>query len=141
MPNLNILIIDDDPREAGLTAHYVRKAHGLIPAIALTIARDLEHAHQILVLQDFDAVLWDLAIDSESFDAVSNLRRISPGTAIIIYGGNLPKPAVVRLVEVGAQCCLVKGDVEPEHLIVEIECAVTRQRRETPSSDHYLCHA
>jgi len=141
MSNLNILIIDSDPTEANLTARYVRKDHGTISAISITIASDLHHAHQILAGNQFDAILWDLPMCSQSFDDVSHLRSICPGTAILIYGGNLPKSEVVRLVKLGAQCCLPKGEVEPEHLVTEIECAIARQRREAISSDHYLCHA
>jgi two-component system, cell cycle response regulator len=126
---LNILLVEDDPGDAGLvrlalgsTRQPCRVSLATRLSEALAAKRDGE---------DFDAILLDLSLpDSFGFPTVAAVRAHYPACPIVVLTG-LDDPTLEdETVRSGAQDYIIKGSFNDEGLMRAIRHAIVRQSLE-----------
>jgi diguanylate cyclase (GGDEF)-like protein/PAS domain S-box-containing protein len=134
MEPLRILLIEDDPGDAGLVRVYLRKA-GLIGASSnneliccSALAEALDQAQQIKP----DVTLLDLSLpDSAGLPTVRALYAALPESPIVVLTGRDDAEFALQALEAGAQDYLIKGSFDHDSLSRAIRYAQTRGRLES----------
>ncbi len=128
---LRILLIEDDPGDAGLIEAYLRPARFSGQAPQVMIAASLNEARGMLKERSPDLILLDLALpDSAGLATVSTVHGLAPGIPIVVLSGHRDAEFEAEVLEAGAQDYLVKGEFDPEHISRAIRHARTRARLE-----------
>ncbi|MDD5388836.1 MAG: EAL domain-containing protein [Gallionellaceae bacterium] len=128
---LRILLIEDDPGDAGLIGAYLRPVRfsGLAPRIV--VATSLGEARGLLLEVVPDLILLDLALpDSAGLATVTTVHGLAPGTPIVVLSGHRDAEFEADVLEAGAQDYLVKGEFDSAHIGRAIRHARTRARLE-----------
>jgi diguanylate cyclase (GGDEF)-like protein/PAS domain S-box-containing protein len=127
----SILLIEDDPGDAGLIHAYLRQAlfDGAAPRIRQ--ASTLAEANQLLEEGRYDLLLLDLGLpDSSGLATVTAIHSRMPETPIVVLSGHRDVEFETSALEAGAQDYLVKGDFNAEQIARAIRHARTRTRLE-----------
>ncbi len=128
---LHILLIEDDPGDAGLVAAYLRPARFNGAAPRLILAGSLAEARQRIAESVPDLILLDLALpDSTGLATVTCIHNLLPETPIVVLSGHRDAEFEAEVLESGAQDYLVKGEFDTEHISRAIRHARTRARLE-----------
>jgi len=128
---LRILLIEDDPGDAGLIAATLRPTRfgGLAPR--LTVASSIEEARNRIAEAVPDLVLLDLALpDCAGLATVAAVQALLPETPIVVLSGHRDAEFEAEVLEAGAQDYLVKGEFDAEQISRAIRHARTRTRLE-----------
>ncbi len=128
---LHILLIEDDPGDAGLIAAYLRPARFQGTAPRLEMAGSLAEARLRIAASVPDLILLDLALpDSSGLATVTCIHDLLPETPIVVLSGHRDAEFEAQVLESGAQDYLVKGEFDTEHISRAIRHAGTRARLE-----------
>ncbi|MDQ5909480.1 MAG: hypothetical protein QG599_1575 [Pseudomonadota bacterium] len=130
---LHILLVEDDPGDAGLVRVHLRRAgvhdggaDRLVWARSLTEA--LEQAQQFTA----DVVLLDLSLpDSAGLLTVATLRAALPNAPIVVLTGHDDGDFALQVLSAGAQDYLVKGSFDHDALGRAIRYALARSQLES----------
>jgi PAS domain S-box-containing protein/putative nucleotidyltransferase with HDIG domain len=124
-----ILLIEDNPGDAGLIEAYLEEANGT--PFQLEVTERLGSGMQRLERGGIDLVLLDLNLpDSTGFDTFTQVYLKFPQVPIIILSGNNEESLALAAVSHGAQDYLEKGIYDGGLLIREICYAIERKRSE-----------
>jgi signal transduction histidine kinase len=126
---IRVLIVEDNPGDAQLTA--VALAESKQPKFHITFASTMQMACELLYSDSIiDIVLLDLSLpDIRGEDTVLRMCNVAPGLPIIIMTGLDNIPFAQRMVALGAQDYLVKGDFTYQLLWRAISYAITRMHQ------------
>lgn len=124
---VQVLLIEDNPEYAGRLCLELGRAE---PArFEFTQARTLKDALDRLSGEEFDIILLDLVLpDSQELDALKAIQEHAPNLPLIALTTEEDISISVRLIQQGAQDCLVKGQLDMEQLTRAIHFALERQR-------------
>jgi DNA-binding NtrC family response regulator len=124
---MRVLIIDDEPDLAEVTARLVRSwghevSHALDAASGLERQRDW----------NADLVLLDIGLpDRDGISVLGDLRRLNPETTVIMLTGQQDPRLAVQAVRLGAEDYLTKPAMPEElHLLIDKAAEAARMRRE-----------
>jgi signal transduction histidine kinase/DNA-binding response OmpR family regulator len=128
-PTLRILLIEDNPGDAGLIRYALQHSGGLLAS--LDWAKTLRDGKALAGQQAYDAVLLDLTLpDSSGLATVTALRQAAPALPIVVMTGHDDMAFALGALDAGAQDYLVKGDVSEQQLVRSIRYARERQQLE-----------
>ena len=128
---LRILLIEDDPGDAGLIEAYLRPAHFGGQAPRLVLATSLNEARSNINKAAPDLILLDLALpDSAGLATVTAVHGLLPETPIVVLSGHRDAEFEAEVLEAGAQDYLVKGEFDSAQISRAIRHARTRARLE-----------
>ncbi|MEP6494775.1 MAG: diguanylate cyclase [bacterium] len=103
-----ILMIEDSATDALLLRRLLER----VPGASVFAATTLAEATKLVRERRFDVVVTDLGLpDARGVDTVFRLRSSSPESAIIVCSGTDDESLALRLVQLGAQECIVKGSL------------------------------
>ena len=125
-PNLQILLVEDDP----IDAEVVRRALGRAATFQSTVARAETLAAALDMLRSgHDVALLDLSLpDASGLDTLHGLMDASRATPIIVTTGVADEAVALAAVRAGAQDYLIKDQLTPALLERSIRYAIERQR-------------
>jgi len=126
---LDILIIDNDPRDIELIQGMLSKKNGL--AFQGTYVGHLEKGLEVLKDQEIDVILLDLHLpDSVGFAPLERIGRRSPDTPVVVLTQTDDDSVTIRALQHGAQDFLVKDKIDDEILTRVIRYAIKRKQAE-----------
>lgn len=122
---IKLLAVEDDPSLSFVLEEAL--AHTREAEIDATMASSLAEALRQLGRKDFQLVLLDLSLpDSDGIETLSRVREQQPEVPIIVLTGNDDPEVARRIVELGVDDYLLKGEVGSHRLIDAIRTAVRR---------------
>jgi DNA-binding NarL/FixJ family response regulator len=122
---IQLLAVEDDPSLSFVLEEAL--AHNREAAIDATMSSTLADALRRLERQRFQLVLLDLTLpDSDGIETLSRLRERQPEVPVIVLTGNDDPELARRIVELGVDDYLLKGEVGSRRLIDAIRAAVRR---------------
>lgn len=122
---IRLLAVEDDPSLSFVLEEAL--AHNRETAIDATMASTLDDALRRLERGTFQLVLLDLSLpDSDGIETLSRVRERQPEVPIIVLTGNDDPELADRVVELGVDDYLLKGEVGSRRLIDAIRTAVDR---------------
>jgi len=123
----NVLIIEDNPIDVRVVAHYLENAKNV--DFARTLAGDLATGLHRLADGQFDIVLLDLVLsDCEGLESFRRVHSRAPLVPIIVLSGLDDESVALQAVREGAQDYLVKGQFDANLLVRSIRYSMARQR-------------
>lgn len=122
---IKLLAVEDDPSLSFVLEEAL--AHTREAEIDATMASSLAEALRQLGRTEFQLVLLDLSLpDSDGIETLSRVREQQPEVPIIVLTGNDDPEVARRIVELGVDDYLLKGEVGSHRLIDAIRTAVVR---------------
>jgi PAS domain S-box-containing protein len=124
--NIRLLLIEDNPGDAGLIREMLGEARGMIFELEWT--ETLSEGINRLASGGIDVVLLDLALpDSTGLETLRRLRAASPWAPVVVVLSGLSDEEIsFQAVQEGAQDYLIKGHVDSRLLIRSIRYALER---------------
>ena len=123
--SIKLLAVEDDPSLAFVLEEAL--AHNRDTSIDATMASKLSEALRALDRDSFQLVLLDLSLpDSDGIETLSRVRERQPDVPIVVLTGNDDPDLARRIVELGVDAYLLKGEVGSRRLIEAIRAAVER---------------
>jgi diguanylate cyclase (GGDEF)-like protein len=124
-----VLLVEDSPVQARVVAAQLEQ--GWATPDSTEIAGTLGAAIMALERETFNCVLLDLGLpDADGLEAVKRVRVTAPGVAIVVLSGQEDETLALLAVREGAQDYLVKGRVDPNHIVRAISYAIERKQQE-----------
>jgi diguanylate cyclase (GGDEF)-like protein len=124
-----VLLVEDSPVQARVVAAQLEQGWGT--PNTTEIAGSLATAIEALERDTFNCVLLDLGLpDADGLEAVKRVRTTAPGVAIVVLSGQEDETLALLAVREGAQDYLVKGRVDPSHIVRAISYAIERKQQE-----------
>jgi len=142
MPQLTILIVEDNPEDRLLIKEYLAEKQW--KSFDIQEAESLQVALDLLPHYDFDVILLDLQLpDSSGVDTVRRLIGEVPETAVIVLTGLQDEDTALQSVRYGAQEYLEKRHLSPTTLTKSIRYSLERKKSLQDKEDllHDLNHA
>lgn len=130
MQHLSVLLIEDDPGDAGLIKYTLRYDQTSNQLIWIESMEALEHH---LVVNDVlpDVVLLDLNLpDSTGIETVHACKKLISGTPIVVLTGHDDTEFALQALEAGAQDYLIKGSLDADSLSRAMRYAISRAKLE-----------
>ena len=126
---LQVLLVEDDPGDADLIK--IALADGTGPGFHVTHRTSLEQGlEHIQNGHAVDVILLDLSLpDSTGEKTVAGMREAASNLPIVILTGFDDSDFAGRMLDLGAQDYLVKGDVRGATVSRSIRYAITRMRQ------------
>jgi two-component system, cell cycle response regulator len=122
---IKLLAVEDDPSLSFVLEEAL--AHTREAEIDATMASSLAEALRQLARHEFQLVLLDLSLpDSDGIETLSRVREQQPEVPIVVLTGNDDPELARRIVELGVNDYLLKGEVGSGRLIEAIRAAVER---------------
>jgi DNA-binding NarL/FixJ family response regulator len=122
---IKLLAVEDDPSLSFVLEEAL--AHTREAEIDATMASSLAEALRKLERGAFQLVLLDLSLpDSDGIETLSRVRELEPDLPIVVLTGNDDPEIARRIVELGVDDYLLKGEVGSHRLIDAIRTAVGR---------------
>lgn len=120
-----LLLVEDDDNDVLLTQRKIQRAE--LPVGQMVVARTLAEALRLLRAEDFDLVLLDLNLGSES-RGLDTLRAVRPeyDGVLIVLTSIGDEQTGVDAVRMGAEDYLVKGTLTEERLRSSVAFARVR---------------
>jgi len=151
-PPLRVLLVEDNPGDAGLIRWALEDAGTPAGTIVLEHVDRLSTGLERLARSSgFDVVLLDLSLpDSHGLPTLARVTESVPDTAVIVLTGLDDGAVALQAVQAGAQDYLVKGQIEGPLLARALRYARERhrlareleaaRRRESEMKDAFLSH-
>ncbi len=128
MPDLSILLVEDNPGDAVL----LREALAADLSVRVTVAPTLGEALAALAERSFGAVLLDLDLpDSSGAGTISRTSDACPEVPIIVMTGGADDDAASQAIGRGAQDYLPKGSADGAMILRAVRYAIERKQAET----------
>jgi diguanylate cyclase (GGDEF)-like protein len=131
-PPVRILIVDDSPDQAFLTAQALRR--GLVPSVA-TIVSDGASCLEAVRQQEPDAIVMDYRLpDTDGLTLLSKLQDLTPVVPVIFATGEGNEDVAVAAMKLGAADYIVKeGDyLKQLPAIIRLGIEQAQQTGKTP---------
>ena len=126
---IKVLLIEDSPLAANMIKGMLSEGRG--GNIALENIDNVSAARTRLDAGDVDAILLDLNLpDSNGLDTFLSIHSKAPRTPIIILTGLSDEALAITAISKGAQDYLVKGQIDPDILVREVNYALERKKIE-----------
>lgn len=126
---MSILLVEDDPGDAGLVRHFLERAG--LGRFALTRAETLAGMREHLARGAFAAVLLDLTLpDGTGLDTVHAGLAAAPDVPVVILAGRDDDDFALAALDMGVQDYLVKGQLNADSLGRSLRHARARARAE-----------
>ena len=129
---IRVLLIEDNPGDAGLIAKMLDEARAKGLAFELTWTEDLPSGVERLCTDGADVVLLDLGLPGSS--GLETLQRLFAHgrkvPTLVVLSGLTDEEVAVQALQSGAQDYLVKGQVDSATLIRAIRYAIGRTQAE-----------
>jgi PAS domain S-box-containing protein len=124
--HIHLLLIEDNPGDAGLIREMLAEAKGM--SFELEWTETLSEGIKRLALSGIDVVLLDLALtDSSGLETLRRLRAASPRAPVVVVLSGLSDEEIsFQAVQEGAQDYLIKGQVDSSLLVRAIRYALER---------------
>ncbi len=124
--NIHLLLIEDNPGDAGLIREMLAEAKGM--SFELEWTETLSEGIERLASGGIDVVLLDLALtDSTGLETLRRLRAASPyAPVVVVLSGLSDEEISFQAVQEGAQDYLIKGQVDSSLLVRSIRYALER---------------
>ena len=138
-PPLHVLLVEDDPGDAGLAQIALRASPNA--RFAVVWARSLAEARELLAKQAYAVVLLDLGLpDSPEVETLAQLRALPGVPPIIVLTGLSDADFGLNTLKSGAADYLVKGDFGYDGLARTILYTLhrTEMERELLAHRHHL---
>ena len=124
-----ILLIQNDPRAAFVTAEMLRAAWPT--GLVLAQADRLIDATRELLERGASSVLLDLALpEVEGVSAIEQVRSAAPEAPIIVLADRPDDERALAAIRAGAQDYLIKSDLSPALVARSLRYAIERKRLE-----------
>jgi signal transduction histidine kinase len=120
---LDLLVVEDDPNEAFLLAHALRREFRvrLVPRLADARVR--------LGSERYDAVLLDLSVcDARGESTFQQILDTAASTPVVVLTAAADEEFAIDAVRSGVQDCIVKGETDPAAIGRAVRHAVERFR-------------
>ncbi len=112
---MSILLVEDDPGDAGLVRHFLERAG--LGRFALTRAETLAEMRDLLARSAFAVVLLDLTLpDGTGLDTVRAGLAAAPDVPVVILTGRDDDAFALSALDMGVQDYLVKGQLNADSL-------------------------
>jgi len=122
---LKVLLVEDNPDDLTLTREVFKKAQAV--PMRLACAASLKEALAVLREGPCDAIVADLNLpDSRGQETFESLRRAAPGIPLLLLTVTNDEALAIKLVKLGAQDYIVKGDLSPALLVRAVYYAIER---------------
>ena len=122
---LRVLVVEDNPGDAQLVS--VALAGSVRPKFQVSVAATMTEARECLASPSPDVILLDLSLpDSLGEQTVTSMREAAASIPIVIMTGTDETGFAERMVSLGAQDYLVKGDFTGPMLWRAISYSVAR---------------
>jgi serine phosphatase RsbU (regulator of sigma subunit) len=118
---LTVLVVGDDPAGA-FTAPYFQEGAG--PRVRVLRARNLTAARRLLT-DDVHCILLDLP---DVLDALRQVQRLAPGTAVLVVTDSADDAHAAEAVRVGAQDHLSRAEIDAASVTRAVRYAIERKR-------------
>ncbi len=125
----SLLLVANDSDDVELIRELLTIKKHIFPS-SLTVVSDITEATVRLKSNDYDAVLFDLALsdNDQALDTFSKFTQVTSKIPIIVLN-SIEDPALSsRAVKLGAQDCLIKGSFSPDLLVRTIRHGIERQQ-------------
>ena len=120
MPNICVLLVDDDHDVLGANARYLR-----VNDLSVIVADKASAALERLKAEPIDIIITDLRMpECDGIEFAREVRQITPLLPIIFFSGYASVPEIVEAMKLGAVDFLEKP-VEPEQLLGKIKSVTT----------------
>jgi len=121
---LQLLLLEDDPADAELILHFLRKSG--LQATAVTASDEMQY-HLAIRTRVFDAVLADNSLPQfSSVEALALLQQTGRDTAFILVTGTVSEEFAVDVMHKGADDYILKSNLA--RLPAAIKQAIERRR-------------
>lgn len=126
-PPIRVLLVEDNPEYAhGLSLELSNTNPG---CFKFSHSKSLLEALDRLNQADIDLILLDLALpDSHGQAAFDEIQKQAPHLPVIVLTTEEDISLSIRMIQEGAQDCLVKGKMEIDHLAHAISYSLERHR-------------
>jgi len=127
--SLQILLVEDDSRQANLLEQFLRKHHHKVQAV-----NTAEDMYQVLQQKYFDLILLDLMLPGDSgIEACRKLRTKENPIPIIMLTARGDKFSPTSSLEIGADDYLAKP-FNPDELLARIKAVLRRVSKVSPGT-------
>lgn len=124
MPDLRVLLIDDEPAQAFLVREYLRP----FSKIAVEHAETLSAGFECLSRGDTDVLILDLSLpDSYADSTFERVHDRFPSVPVVVLTSMEDEEYGLQLVQAGAQDYLVKGRIDGLLLYRTLRYAIERK--------------
>lgn len=125
---IRVLLVEDTQSEADLTRFYLSRVSS--GSYDLTHVKELKAAVDYIYTAEVpDVILLDLHLpDCEGLGGFKQLKKLVPGSPVIILTNFMDYALAVRAVREGAQDYLIKKEVDTALLTKSITYAIERQK-------------
>ena len=132
--SLHILVIEDHLGDYVLIEDYLKEEHA---EIDLTRAVSFRQAKEILISQNFDAVMLDLSLpDSGEISVLVNeVVKLAGSSPVIVLTGNSNKDYGVKTLSLGISDYLLKDELNPIQLSKSIFYSIERKKIQNQLSE------
>jgi diguanylate cyclase (GGDEF)-like protein/PAS domain S-box-containing protein len=118
-----ILLICASPSDAGTVEAALGSPDA--PAFRLVSVTRLADATERLCREKFSVVMLDLGLpDAQGIDAFGQISLAAPDAAIVVLGNPVDPLLATQAVQLGADGCFLKGDLESTWWLRELRCIV-----------------
>ena len=126
---IEILLVEDNPGDARRLQMILKETSSF--TIHVQNVDRLSKALEAIGQKSYDVILLDLDLpDSQGINTFDRMNQLAPTTAIIVLTGLSDDEVALRVMQRGAQDCLVKGEIDTGILTRSLRYAVERKRAE-----------
>lgn len=132
--HLKVLLIEDNQDDLTLTREVFKRTKAV--PMSLATAGALKEALDILQKRSYDVIVADLCLpDSRGQDTFDKLRKAAPKTPLLLLTVTNDEDLAVKMLKLGAQDYIVKGDLSPALLVRAVRYAVERNALNRKQAD------
>src|SRR5215212_6783051 len=132
---MKILYVEDDPRDADITARILRKT----PHFQLESVRTMKDAIERIASESFDLLLTDVHLpDGDGLSLLKYVREHSFPLAVVVITGMGDEETAVEAFKAQADDYVVKGKDYLDRLLVTLESALNHHRADAARRTHPL---
>lgn len=132
---IQILLIEDNPGDVRLIREMLKDAAPL--HCSLVHFGNFSEGLASLTKNIYDIILLDIGLpDSSELDSISEIKKASPATPIIMLTGLDDEQSAISSLHLGAQDYLVKGQTDSNLLARSIRYAIERNQIEKELKRH-----
>lgn len=124
---IRVLLIEPDEHDWSVTQGLLRETNGCTFDISWvdSLASGTAELHS----REFDVILLELSLSkTPGLDAFLTVQAVAPGIPIVVFTSLGHEGLGVQAMKLGAQDCLIKGEVEGRSLVVSLIYAIERQK-------------